>query len=178
MVLPKPPLYDTSYCWDTDLGVENEDQSNWVINNPMSYKGYFKPKNPSKYLGNTTNIVYRSLWELKFMSYLDSHPNVINWASEEFSIPYISPIDNKIHKYYPDFWLKKKNSNGILETVVVEIKPAAQSREPSVQKTRSRKYIKEVVTWGVNSAKWKAAKTFCEDRKWKFMILTEHDLGI
>lgn len=144
----------------------------------MSYKGYFKPKNPNKYLGNPSNIVYRSLWELKFMRYLDAHPNVISWASEEFSIPYVSPIDKKIHKYYPDFLVKKKIDTGLIETVIIEIKPAAQSKEPRVQNTRSRKYIKEVMTWGINSAKWKAAEEFCNDRKWKFMVLTENELGI
>lgn len=144
----------------------------------MSYKGYFKPRNPSKYLGNPTNIVYRSLWELKFMKYLDSHPNIVSWASEEFSIPYVSPIDNKIHRYYPDFLIKKLKDGGKVETVVIEIKPAAQTKQPEVKKQRTRRYIKEVVTWGVNSAKWKAAENFCNDRKWKFMILTENELGV
>lgn len=143
----------------------------------MSYKGYFKPRNPQKYRGDPSNIIYRSLWELKFMYYLDSHPDVVEWASEEFSIPYISPIDNKIHRYFPDFLVKKK-SNNKLETVIVEIKPSIQSREPKVQTKATRKYIREVKTWGINSAKWKSAKQFCEDRGWKFMVLTEKELGI
>lgn len=143
----------------------------------MSYKGYFKPRNPQKYRGDPSNIIYRSLWELKFMYYLDSHPDVVEWASEEFSIPYISPIDNKIHRYFPDFLVKKK-SNNKLETVIVEIKPGVQSREPKVQTKATRKYIREVKTWGINSAKWKSAKQFCDDRGWKFMVLTEKELGI
>jgi len=144
----------------------------------MSYKGYFKPKNPSKYLGDPTGIIYRSLWELKFMQYLDSHPNIVNWASEEFCIPYISPIDNKIHRYFPDFYVKKMTKEGNLETMVVEIKPKSQSVAPEPKNTRTRKYIREVMTWGVNSAKWKAAEEYCKDRKWKFVVLTEKELGI
>ena len=54
----------------------------------MAYKGKFHPKNPGKYRGNTSNIIYRSMWELRFMRYLDSHPHVIEWASEEIIIPY------------------------------------------------------------------------------------------
>jgi hypothetical protein len=144
----------------------------------MSYKGYFKPKNPNKYLGDPSNIIYRSLWELKFMRYLDEHKNVLQWASEEFSIPYRSPIDGKIHKYYPDFLVKQLNKQGVTETVVVEIKPKKQSIEPKVQIKPTRRYVREVVTYGINSAKWKAAMEYCEDRKWQFKVLTEDELGI
>jgi len=144
----------------------------------MSYKGYFKPKNPNKYLGDPSNIIYRSLWELKFMRYLDEHKNVLQWASEEFSIPYRSPIDGNIHKYYPDFLVKQLNKQGVTETVVVEIKPKKQSIEPKVQTKPTRRYVREVVTYGINSAKWKAAMEYCEDRKWQFKVLTEDELGI
>jgi hypothetical protein len=144
----------------------------------MSYSGTFKPKNPSKYRGNPTNIIYRSLWECKFMSYLDSHPQILEWASEEFSIPYLSPIDNRVHRYFPDFWLKKKSADGLVEVVVVEIKPKKQTQPPKTKTKATRTYINEVKTWGINSAKWKFATKFCEDRKWKFQILTEYDLGI
>lgn len=143
-----------------------------------TYKGIFKPKNPQKYKGDPTNIIYRSLWECKFMSYLDSHPDVLFWASEEFSIPYLSPIDNKIHRYFPDFWVKKKNRDGQIETVIIEIKPKKQLSAPKIKKRMSKKYLEEIKTWGINKAKWDSAKNFCEDRKWKFQILTENELGI
>lgn len=78
----------------------------------MSTKGFFKPRNPKKYRGDPTKIVYRSSWELKFMGYLDAHSDVVEWASEEFSIPYRSPIDNRIHRYFPDFLVKKVNADG------------------------------------------------------------------
>lgn len=144
----------------------------------MSYKGYFKPRNPSKYKGDPTNIIYRSRWESKFMNYLDSHPDVLQWSSEELIIPYRSPVDGKMHRYFPDFLVRKQNPQGIIETLLIEIKPASQTKEPVKKKTINKAYISEVMTWGVNQAKWKAAKEFCDDRKWKFVILTEKELNI
>jgi hypothetical protein len=144
----------------------------------MSYKGYFKPRTPDKYLGNPSNIIYRSLWELKFMRYLDSHPQIISWASEEFSIPYRSPLDGKIHKYYPDFFIKKITPDGKQETLVIEIKPKAQIVEPKVQSKVTKRYLKEVATYGVNAAKWKAAIEYCKDRNWEFKVMTENELGV
>ena len=144
----------------------------------MSYKGYFKPRNPSKYMGDPTTIIYRSSWELKLMRYLDSHSDVIKWASEEFSIPYVSPIDGKVHRYFPDFLVKKRNPNKVIETLVIEVKPKIQTTAPTVQKKANKRYIREVYTWGVNSAKWEAAKRYCDHREWKFVIMTEKELGI
>lgn len=145
----------------------------------MSYKGFFKPKNPSKYRGDPTNIIYRSLWELKLMTYLDSHPDVLAWESEEFFIPYRSPIDNKVHRYFPDFKVTKRVSPNLTETIVIEVKPKSQSVPPTLKtKKPNKKYVREVMTYGINEAKWKAARAFCEDRKWKFMVMTEHELGI
>jgi hypothetical protein len=98
-----------------------------------TYQGVFKPKNPQKYLGNPTNIIYRSRWELKFMMYLDSQQNVVQWASEEFCIPYRSPIDNRVHRYFPDFLVKKRTPENKIDVMVVEIKPMEQSRPPKPQ---------------------------------------------
>lgn len=144
----------------------------------MSYKGFFKPKNPAKYKGDPSNVIYRSGWELKLMAHLDSHPDVIQWSSEEFSIPYRSPIDGKIHRYFPDFFVKKRNAQGIEESLVIEVKPSKQVMAPKVQSKPTRKYLNEVKTYGINTAKWKAAKEFCELKKWKFIIMTEKELGI
>jgi hypothetical protein len=143
-----------------------------------TYKGVFKPKNISKYRGDYSNIVYRSRWELLFMSYLDKHPDVISWSSEEIVIPYRSPIDGKVHRYFPDFWIKKVTREGKVAVDLVEIKPYAQTQEPKKQKRLTKSYLYEVKTWGVNSAKWKAADEYCKDRGWKFLILTEKELGI
>lgn len=142
------------------------------------YKGYFKPRNPQKYKGDPTNIVYRSSWELKLMSWLDSHPDILQWGSEELYIPYVSPIDGKYHRYFPDFFVKKRSVNGKVETLLIEIKPYNQTLPPKTQNKKTKRYINEVYTWGINSSKWKAAEEFCKDRMWKFVVMTEKDLGI
>jgi len=145
----------------------------------MAYQGVFKPKNPQKYLGNPTNIIYRSRWELKFMMYLDSQQNVIQWASEEFCIPYRSPMDNRVHRYFPDFLVKKKTPDNQIETLVVEIKPMSQSKPPKPQTGKpTRSYLQEVYNWGINSAKWEAANKYCGERGWKFLVIGEKELGI
>lgn len=145
----------------------------------MAYKGYFKPKNPQKYKGDPNNVIYRSRWESLVMSKLDQHPDVIWWQSEETVIPYRSPIDGRFHRYFVDFTVKMKDVNGKLKTVLIEVKPFAQTRPPViVEGKKSKRYIQEVMTWGVNEAKWKAAKDYCEDRKFEFMILTEKELGL
>lgn len=144
----------------------------------MAYKGKFKPRNTNKYKGNPTNIIYRSLWELKLMRYLDEHPDVVSWSSEEIAIPYKSPIDGRYHRYFPDFKITKKDKEGSTSTLLVEVKPLNQTKPPEVSKKITKKYINEVATWGINQAKWKAAADFCEDRNWKFSIMTEKELGI
>ena len=148
----------------------------------MAYQGRFKPKNPTKYKGDPTNIIYRSGWELKLMSYLDTHVNVLQWSSEEVVIPYKSPIDGRRHRYFPDFYLEQINTNGIKEKILIEVKPKYQTIPPVVQTTKTKKptkrYINEVKTWGINQAKWIAAEEFCKDRGWKFQIMHEDHLGI
>lgn len=145
----------------------------------MAYKGVFRPNNPKKYKGDPSNIIYRSRWELVLMTRLDAHPDVLEWSSEEVVIPYRSPIDNRVHRYFVDFYVKKRNaSDGKIETVLIEVKPKAQTKPPAVQKKATRRYITEVQTWGVNSAKWNAAEKFCQERGWKFQIFTEDHLGL
>jgi hypothetical protein len=143
-----------------------------------TYKGYFKPKNCNKYKGDPTNIIYRSRWELVFMQYCDKHPDIIKWSSEEIIVPYKSPIDGRYHRYYPDFYLKKRNRQGKIEEVVVEIKPNAQTKEPKPQKKLTKRYLSEVQTWGINKSKWVAADKYCNERGWQFQIMTEKELGL
>ena len=144
----------------------------------MAYSGLFRPKNPQKYVGDYKNIVYRSSWECKVMHWLDQNPSIISWASEEIIIPYISPVDNRYHRYFPDFVVKVRTQTGQLKTMILEVKPKKQTKEPEVQKRKTKKYISEVVTWGVNQAKWKAANDYCLDRGWEFKIITEDHLGL
>jgi hypothetical protein len=144
----------------------------------MAYSGKFSPKNTNKYLGDPTNIWYRSLWERRVMVYLDENSTVVEWSNEEIVIPYLSPVDNKIHRYFPDFFVRLRNKQGLIESTIIEVKPASQARPPKLQKRVTRRYITEVMTWGVNEAKWKAADAYCKDRGWKFVVVTEKDLGI
>ncbi len=144
----------------------------------MAYSGKFSPKNPNKYLGDPTNIWYRSLWERRVMVHLDDDPNVLHWSSEEIIIPYLSPVDNRWHRYFPDFLVKVKNRAGILETIILEVKPFKQTAPPQTKKRVTRQYIKEVATYGINEAKWKAAEEYCKDRNWSFKLVTEKELGI
>lgn len=143
-----------------------------------TYKGKFKPKNPAKYKGDISNIVYRSLWELRFMKWCDQNSSVQEWGSEIVIVPYISPIDRKVHRYFVDFYIKIKTKTGVTEKYLIEIKPERFTKPPQIPAKKTKKFIDEVFQYGVNEAKWKAAFEFCADRNMKFMILTEKDLGI
>ena len=144
----------------------------------MSYKGRYQPSYPRKYKGNPSNIIYRSLWEQKFMVYCDLNENILEWGSEEFYIPYRSPVDNRVHRYFPDFLIKVKENNGSIKTYVIEVKPKKQTRPPKQRKKVTQSYLYECKTYAVNAAKWKAAREFCNDRKIEFKIITEQELGI
>jgi len=145
----------------------------------MSYKGRYTPRNPKKYRGNHNNIVYRSLWELKFMKYCDRSASILEWGSEEIIIPYISPWDNRVHRYFPDFYIKVRQADGKVKKMIIEVKPKKQCKPPTATpKRKTQRWFNEVKTWGVNEAKWKAAVPWCEDKGMEFKILTEDDLGI
>lgn len=140
------------------------------------YKGYYKPVNPKKYMGNPTQIIYRSMLEMKVMRYLDMHQQVVSWGSEEVIVPYRCKTDNRIHRYFPDFVVKMKKGN-IVETIMIEVKPDSQTKAP-VKKTQKQKtYINEVMTYAKNTSKWDAAEEYCKDRGWRFMILTEKQIN-
>ena len=144
----------------------------------MSYKGKYRPNNPLKYRGDYRNIIYRSLWELKFMKYCDSNQNILEWGSEEFWLPYRSPLDNKVHRYFPDFYIKVRETTGKINKMIIEVKPKRQCIEPKRPKKKTKGYIYEVREYARNQAKWKAAKSYCLDRGYEFKILTENELGI
>lgn len=142
-------------------------------------QGKFKPKNPNKYKGDCTNIIYRSSYELKFMQYCDLTESILAYQSEEFCIPYISPIDGKYHRYYPDFFIKYKDKNGDIRKAVIEIKPEKDLKEPEKNpKRKTKSWAYRVKTWAINQQKWNAAKKFCEERNYEFRIFTESELGI
>ena len=143
-----------------------------------SIKSKYTPIYPSKYQGNTKHIICRSSWERKFCLWCDMNNSIISWASEEFSIPYVSPKDNRVHKYYPDYLIKVKEKNDMIKTYVVEVKPYKQTRPPKTPMRKTKSYLTECVTYAVNQAKWKAAKEFCEDHRIEFKVVTEKELGI
>lgn len=146
----------------------------------MSYHGIYTPINPKKYLSKhqPPQIVYRSLWERFVMEKIDLDPNVVNWASEEISIPYLSPKDGRMHRYFPDFVITVKQSNGSSKTIMLEIKPSSQTKEPKPPKNKksSKRYLKEIIEWNVNQAKWSAALNFCNKNNCQFMLITENQL--
>ena len=144
----------------------------------MSYKGRYSPSYPRKYKGNPSNIIYRSLWERKFMVYCDLNENILEWGSEEIVIPYRSPIDNRVHRYFPDFYVKLKETTGKTKKYIIEVKPKRQTKPPSRPKRQTKGYLREVYEYARNQAKWEAAVDYCKDRLYEFKIMTEDELGI
>ena len=145
----------------------------------MAYKGRYNPIHPKKYKGDHHNIIYRSLWERKFMVYCDTSDNIIEWGSEEIIIPYLSPLDGSMHRYFPDFYIKVRQHDGSVKKFIIEVKPKKQCSPPEkTPKRKTKRWFKEVKTWGVNSAKWKYATSWCENNGMEFKILNEDHLGI
>ena len=143
-----------------------------------TYKGRYPIANPAKYVGDPTQVVYRSSWELKFMKWCDTNASVLEWGSEEIVIPYLSPVDQRIHRYFVDFYIKVQDRQGKITKYLIEIKPAKFTQQPVKPKRVTKRFIEEVRAWGVNQSKWKNATEFCDDRGWKFMVLTERELGL
>jgi len=144
----------------------------------MAYKGKYYPTSPHKYKGDPTNITFRSLWERKFMVYCDSNANVLEWNSEEIAIDYVSPVDHRKHRYFPDFYMKVRESDGSIKKYVIEVKPLKQCSPPKKPKRQTKRYINEAYTYAINQTKWKEAREYCADRQWQFKVITEKELGI
>tara|TARA_B100000029_G_scaffold432202_1_gene444164 strand:- start:1006 stop:1353 length:348 start_codon:yes stop_codon:yes gene_type:complete len=112
------------------------------------------------------------------MVYCDTNDAVLEWGSEEIIIPYLSPVDGKIHRYFPDFYIKVKRHDGKIEKSIVEIKPKNQCSPPKVPTRKTKRFYNAVKTWAVNEAKWKYATEFCDVNSMDFKILNEDHLGI
>jgi hypothetical protein len=143
-----------------------------------TYKGRYRIQYPKKYKGDINDVVYRSSWELKFMKWCDTNPSIMEWGSETVVIPYKSPVDNRIHRYFVDFYIKVKNKSGEVKKYLIEIKPEKFTKPPSIPQKKTKRFIEEVFNYGVNQSKWKYANEYCMDRGWEFLVLTERDLGI
>lgn len=139
-------------------------------------QGYFKPVNPEKYAGDPTDIVYRSGLEKRYMMYFDTNPSILKWAVEEIVVPYVSPLDNAPHRYFPDFIVKLRDKNGQINTLMIEIKPSKEREKPVKGNKSNRKFMEEVAVYAVNQAKWKYAQNFCEKNNMQFVVLTEQEI--
>lgn len=142
----------------------------------MPYKqGIFNPLNPSKYRGSTP-VVFRSQLELFFYRWCDRNDKVLQWGSESVIIPYLSPKDGKMHKYFVDAVLLLKTDNGN-KKFLIEIKPDKQTRPPSQNSRMNKKnLLYSQIEWAVNSSKWTYAREWCKKNNMEFVILTEKDL--
>jgi hypothetical protein len=136
-----------------------------------TYKGIYKVKDPSKYSGDHTNVIYRSLWERNVFRWCDQNPDVLKWVSEEIVVPYYYPLDKKYHRYFVD--LKFITKQG---TFLVEIKPKAQTKPPKKPSRQTPRYLTEAATYVKNQCKWKAATDYAKDRGWSFVIWTEDEI--
>ena len=142
-------------------------------------KGKYKPRNPEKYKGNPTQIIYRSSWERAFCKWADLNEGVSEWQSEEKAIWYDNPVQRKKCRYFPDFIIEYERKDGVLVKEMIEIKPKSQVDGPPVNpKRKTKSWANAVMTYAVNQAKWKAARRWCEDRGMNFRIVTEKELGI
>jgi|TARA_A100001234_G_C12513552_1_gene337206 hypothetical protein len=144
----------------------------------MAYSGKYQPSFPKKYKGDPTNIIYRSLWERKFMRYCDLNENILEWGSEEIIVPYRSPVDRRVHRYFPDFYIKIKESNKSIKKYLIEIKPKKQTVPPKKPQRQTKGYLREAYEYAKNQSKWAAAREYCADRGWEFKVITEIELGI
>lgn len=143
---------------------------------PQYLQGRYTPINPHKYLGNPTKIFYRSSLELAFMNFCDKHQNIVGWSSEEIVIPYRDPSrGNKVHRYFPDFLIKKQDGDKV-KSLMVEIKPSSQLRPPIRKSRVTKRYITEAYEYARNEAKFEAAEAYCKQRGWKFVVLTEKEI--
>lgn len=137
-------------------------------------QGYYRPKHPDKYRGDPTHIRYMSSWEYKVDEFLDNNPNILQWSSEEFYIPYYHPFRKRPARYYPDYWVKFKNRKGEIVQEIWEVKPSTQTKKTRSKNPKQKLY--EQATYAVNVSKWKAANQFCHKYGIKFRILTEKDI--
>jgi hypothetical protein len=144
----------------------------------MYHKRKYKPIYPEKYEGDPTSIIMRSSWETRFALWCDRNPAIVKWSSEETIIPYRCHTDNRIHRYFVDFRIKVKQTDGSIKTYIVEIKPHAQTKPPEYPGRKTKRFITESLTFVKNQSKWKAAEEWCKDRGYEFKIITERELGI
>ena len=148
-------------------------------NNRNKFKqGIYKPVHIEKYIGKKLPV-FRSGWELKFFKWADCNENILKWGSENVIIPYLNPLDNKVHRYFVDNFIIFKDRNGDSNKFLIEIKPSKQTKRPVRSKNKkSSTMLYEQKTYVTNIAKWKAAKQWASKKGYKFLIVTEKELNM
>lgn len=162
-------------------------------------QGFYNPRNPEKYIGDLSKIIFRSSYELKFMKYCDNFSSILKWSSEPIVIPYFNVIDEKMHNYNVDFYIRYINDENIEKDYLIEIKPDFQKNKPNkplkkdeyeyslslfesgkiknkpIKESKSSimKYNSELKTYIINQCKFNSAKNFAKERGYDFLILTE-----
>ena len=151
-------------------------------------QGKYTPRHPEKYNGNVDKITFRSSWELEYNRFLDNNKNILEWSSEEIAIPYIQPTTKRVHRYFPDYWIKYRNKAGQIVQEIIEVKPAKEANNaifliehdfkvmPPCRAKNPKTRTYEQLTTLINAAKWRAAMNFCHKYGMKFRIVTEHQL--
>ena len=138
-------------------------------------QGIFKPIHESKYKG-TYPIIYRSSYELRFMRWCDSNPNIIKWGSESNIIPYYDSTQRKVRRYFVDNFIELQKDNKI-HKYLIEIKPSSQTVAPINKKYKRKSTMLYEQTMFINNQeKWAAAKDWCKKNGYQFAIITEKDL--
>ena len=140
--------------------------------------GKYKVKNKEKYVGNLRECEHRSGWEHAYMKYLDNNPSVLEWGSETIKIPYYNPVEKRTRRYFVDFYTRIKDKNGLEQKYIIEIKPSNQCSPPKKPLRKTKAYREAIMAYMVNQAKWRAANKYAKQREWKFVIITEKELGI
>jgi hypothetical protein len=141
-------------------------------------QGYYQLINPLKYIGDPTKIIFRSSWEKRFATYCDINTRVVVWSSEPMVIKYMHPLDGTLKSYNVDFYVKVDKGDGSFAEYLVEVKPQKQLKQPVRPLGRASEkkllgYAAQMKTYLVNLAKFNAAKTYCVNRGWDFVIVTE-----
>lgn len=131
-------------------------------------QGYIDPRSCKKLIPGISmeKIIYRSSYELKFITWLESNSNVKQWGSECFYIPYMF-VDGTTHKYYPDYFVEMTDGT----KMVIEVKPYNQTKKPVNENCWAAKEYTR------NKCKWAAALEFCKSKGYKFKILTEKTIN-
>lgn len=137
-------------------------------------QGKYVPKHPEKYVGNNiNNIIFRSSWELTVHKFFDTNARVLRWSSESIAIPYVKPTDNRVHHYFPDYWVEYIDKDGQIIQEIIEVKPIAQTKPP----TRAHKHVLyEQLQYAVNQSKWAAAALWCKQHGMIFRIVSENSI--